>query len=153
MNSLAARRAVNWIMTGLCALALAVALVPLVSLLWLVISRGFAGLSWSFFTAIPAPVGERGGGVGNAIVGTLYIVGIASMIGVPLGVGAGVYLAERGDTRLGDTIRFIAEVLSGVPSIVVGIVAYALVVIPMRRFSALAGGLALAVLKIGRAHV
>jgi len=137
MKSLATRRAVNWIMTGLCALALAVALVPLVSLLWLVISRGFAGLSWSFFTAIPAPVGETGGGVGNAIVGTLYIVGIASMIGVPLGVGAGVYLAERGDTRLGDTIRFIAEVLSGVPSIVVGIVAYALVVIPMRRFSVL----------------
>ena len=148
MKSLAARRAVNWIMTGLCALALAVALVPLVSLLWLVISRGFAGLNWSFFTAIPAPVGERGGGVGNAIVGTLYIVGIASMIGVPLGVGAGVYLAERGDTRLGDTIRFIAEVLSGVPSIVVGIVAYALVVIPMRRFSAIAGGLALAVLMV-----
>jgi len=148
MKSLAARRAVNWIMTGLCALALAVALVPLVSLLWLVISRGFAGLNWSFFTAIPAPVGETGGGVGNAIVGTLYIVGIASMIGVPLGVGAGVYLAERGDTRLGDTIRFIAEVLSGVPSIVVGIVAYALVVIPMRRFSALAGGLALAVLMV-----
>ena len=148
MNSLAARRAVNWIMTGLCALALAVALVPLVSLLWLVISRGFAGLNWSFFTAIPAPVGETGGGVGNAIVGTLYIVGIASMIGVPLGVGAGVYLAERGDTRLGDTIRFIAEVLSGVPSIVVGIVAYALVVIPMRRFSALAGGLALSVLMV-----
>ena len=148
MKSLAARRAVNWIMTGLCALALAVALVPLVSLLWLVISRGFAGLSWSFFTAIPAPVGETGGGVGNAIVGTLYIVGIASMIGVPLGVGAGVYLAERGDTRLGDTIRFIAEVLSGVPSIVVGIVAYALVVIPMRRFSALAGGLALSVLMV-----
>ena len=148
MNSLIARRAVNWIMTGLCGLALAIALVPLVSLLWLVISRGLAGLSWSFFTALPAPVGEKGGGVGNAIVGTLYIVGIACLIGVPFGVGAGVYLAERGDTRLGDGIRFIAEVLSGVPSIVVGIVAYGLVVIPMRRFSALAGGVALAVLMV-----
>ncbi len=148
MKSLAARRAVNWIMTGLCGLALAIALVPLVSLLWLVISRGFAGLSWRFFTAVPAPVGETGGGVGNAIAGTLYVVGIACLIGVPFGVGAGVYLAERGDTRLGDAIRFIAEVLSGVPSIVVGIVAYGLVVIPMRRFSALAGGVALAVLMV-----
>jgi len=148
MKSLARRRAVNWLMTGLCALALAGALIPLVSLLWLVISRGFAGLSWSFFTAIPAPVGEVGGGVGNAIAGTLYIVGIACLIGVPIGVGAGVYLAERGDTRFGDSIRFTAEVLSGVPSIVIGIVAYGLVVLPMRRFSALAGGVALAVLMV-----
>jgi len=148
MKSLARRRAVNWLMTGLCALALSAALVPLVSLLWLVISRGFAGLSWSFFTAIPAPVGETGGGVGNAIAGTLYVVGIACLIGVPIGVGAGVYLAERGDTRFGGSIRFTAEVLSGVPSIVVGIVAYGLVVLPMRRFSALAGGVALAVLMV-----
>jgi len=139
---------VNWLMTGLCGLSLGIALVPLVSLLWLVISRGFAGLSFDFFTAAPAPVGEQGGGVGNAIAGTLYIVGIACAIGVPLGVGAGVYLAERGDTRLGDGIRFTAEVLSGVPSIVVGIVAYGLVVLPMRRFSALAGGVSLAVLMV-----
>jgi len=135
-------------MTALCALALAIALVPLLSLLWLVVSRGVAGLSWTFFTATPAPVGESGGGVGNSIAGTLYIVGLACAIGVPLGVGAGVYLAERGDSRLGDAIRFTAEVLSGVPSIVVGIVAYALVVLPMRRFSALAGGVALAVLMV-----
>jgi len=86
--------------------------------------------------------------VGNAIAGTLYIVGIACLIGVPLGVGAGVFLAERGDGRVGDAIRFTAEVLSGVPSIVVGIVAYGLVVLPMRRFSALAGGVALAVLMV-----
>ncbi|HTO95438.1 MAG TPA: phosphate ABC transporter permease PstA [Myxococcales bacterium] len=148
MKSVAGRRAVNHVMTALCALALLLALVPLVSLLWLVISRGIAGLSLDFFTAIPAPVGEEGGGVGNAILGTLYIVGIACLIGVPLGVGAGVYLAERGDSRLGDAIRFTAEVLSGVPSIVVGIVAYGLVVLPMRRFSALAGGVALSVLMV-----
>ena len=148
MKSVAGRRAVNHLMTGLCAVALAAALVPLVSLLWLVISRGLAGLSLDFFTAIPAPVGEQGGGVGNAILGTLYIVGIACLIGVPLGVGAGVYLAERGDTKLGGAIRFTAEVLSGVPSIVVGIVAYGLVVLPMRRFSALAGGVALSVLMV-----
>jgi phosphate transport system permease protein len=148
MRSMRARRAVNWLMIGVCGLALVVALVPLVSLLWLVVSRGFAGLDWSFFTAIPVPVGEKGGGVGNGIAGTLYIVGIACLIGVPLGVGAGVYLAEHGDTRLGDAIRFTAEVLSGVPSIVIGIVAYGLVVLPMRRFSALAGGVALAVLMV-----
>ena len=148
MSSLAVRRGVNWAMTALCALALLVALVPLVSLLWLVISRGLAGLSWEFFTSTPAQVGESGGGVANAIVGTLYIVGIACVIGVPLGVGAGVYLAERGDGPVGGAIRFTAEVLSGVPSIVIGIVAYGLVVLPMRRFSALAGGVALAVLMV-----
>src|SRR5258708_5854673 len=142
------RRFVDRFMTALCGLALLVALVPLVSLLWLVISRGVAGLSFDFFTGLPAPVGESGGGVGNGIVGTLYIVGIACVYGVPLGVGAGVFLAERGDSRAGAAIRFTAEVLSGVPSIVVGIVAYGLVVVPMRRFSALAGGVALAVLMI-----
>src|SRR5262249_46834517 len=148
MKSIVRRRAVNWVMTGLCALALGVALVPWIPVLWLVLPRGVAGLGGSFFPAIPAPVGETGGGVGNAIVGTLYIVGIGCLFGVPIGVGAGVYLAERGDTRLGDAIRFMAEVLSGVPSIVIGIVAYGLVVLPMRRFSALAGGVALAVLMV-----
>jgi phosphate transport system permease protein len=142
------RRFVDRFMTALCGLALLVALVPLVSLLWLVISRGVAGLSFDFFTGVPAPVGESGGGVGNGIAGTLYIVGIACLYGVPLGVGAGVFLAERGDSRAGAAIRFTAEVLSGVPSIVVGIVAYGLVVVPMRRFSALAGGVALAVLMV-----
>ena len=142
------RRFKNRLMTGVCAACLLLALAPLGSILWLVISRGIRGLSWSFFTQLPAPVGETGGGVGNAITGTLYIVGLASLIGVPLGVGAGVYLAEKGSTKLGEAIRFTSEVLSGVPSIVVGIVAYGLVVIPMRRFSALAGAVALAVLMV-----
>jgi phosphate transport system permease protein len=135
-------------MTGVCALGLVVALVPLASVLWLVVSKGLRGLNPDFFLQLPTPVGELGGGVGNAILGSLYIVGIASAIGVPLGVGAGVYLAERGGGRAGDVIRFTAEVLSGVPSIIVGIVAYGLVVVPMRRFSALAGGVALAVLMV-----
>jgi phosphate transport system permease protein len=116
--------------------------------LWLVVSRGLTSLDISFFTQLPAPVGEAGGGVANAIAGTAYIVGIASIIGIPLGVGAGVYLAEKGDGRAGEVVRFTAEVLSGVPSIVVGIVAYGLVVLAMHRFSALAGGVALAVLMI-----
>jgi phosphate transport system permease protein len=140
------RQGVNAGMVGLCGLAVAVALAPLLSLLWLVVSRGVAGLSWSFFTALPAPVGEPGGGVGNALLGTLYLVGLGSLLGIPVGIGAGVFLAERGDGPLGRTVRFTAEVLSGVPSIVIGIVVYALIVVPMKRFSALAGAVALAIL-------
>ena len=148
MTPLAQRHAVNGAMTFLTGLAVVVALVPLALLLWLVVSRGAPGLSWSFFTNLPTPVGEPGGGIGNALVGTLYLVGLACLVGLPLGVGAGVFLAERGDGRFGSAIRFTAEVLSGVPSIVVGIVAYGLVVVPMRRFSALAGGVALGLLMV-----
>jgi phosphate transport system permease protein len=148
MKSLRTRRAVDVLATALCGGMVVAALVPLASLLWLVVSRGVAGLDASFFTALPTPVGEPGGGVGNAIVGTVMMVGMACLVGVPLGVGAGVFLAERGDGRFGSVVRFTAEVFSGVPSIVIGIVAYGLVVLPMRRFSALAGALALALLMI-----
>jgi phosphate transport system permease protein len=148
MSELSRRHAVNATMTVLTGLAVVVALVPLVLLLWLVISKGAAGLSWAFFTHLPTPVGEPGGGIGNALLGTLYLVGLACLVGLPIGVGAGVFLAERGDGRFGSAIRFTAEVLSGVPSIVVGIVAYGLVVVPMRRFSALAGGVALGLLMV-----
>ncbi|MGZ3426704.1 MAG: PstA family ABC transporter permease, partial [Polyangia bacterium] len=143
-----ARQAVNATMTGLCALAVVVALVPLASLLWLVVSRGVHSLSLAFFTHLPAPVGEVGGGVGTGIVGTLFMVGLASCIGLPLGIGAGIFLAERGNGRLGSAVRFTAEVLAGVPSIVIGVVAYGLIVLPMHHFSALAGGVALAILMI-----
>jgi phosphate transport system permease protein len=144
----ARRRALNWAMTLGCAAALLVALVPLASILWLVVSKGAAGLSWAFFTHLPAPVGETGGGIGNAIVGSLLIVGLACVLGLPLGVGAGVYLAEKGDGPLGRAVRFTAEVLAGVPSIVVGIVAYGVIVLTMKRFSALAGAFALALLMV-----
>jgi phosphate transport system permease protein len=142
------RRATNVFMLGLCALAVAVALVPLASVLWLVISRGIGGLSFSFFTALPTPVGEAGGGIGNAILGTVEIVAMACLFGIPIGIGAGVFLAERGNGPVGAAVRFVSEILSGVPSIVIGIVAYGLVVVPMRRFSAIAGAVALAVLMI-----
>ena len=148
MRSFAVRRLMNLVMTGLCGVALVAAFIPLTSVLYLVISRGAAGLSWDFFTALPKPVGEAGGGIGNALAGTLYMVGLACLMGLPLGVGAGVFLAERGDGTLGNTVRFVAEVLSGVPSIVIGIVAYAMVVIPMHHFSALAGSVALAIMMI-----
>jgi len=142
------RKVVDRGMAAVCAVCFVAAFVPLVSVLWLVISKGAAGLSWAFFTELPKPVGEEGGGIGNALLGTLYMVGLACLIGLPLGVGAGVYLAEKGEGTVGNTVRFMAEVLSGVPSIVIGIVAYALVVIPMGHFSAWAGGVALSILMI-----
>jgi phosphate transport system permease protein len=147
-SSFTYRKVVDRGMAAVCAICFVAAFIPLVSVLWLVISKGAAGLSWAFFTELPKPVGEEGGGIGNALVGTLYMVGLACVIGLPLGVGAGVYLAEKGDGTVGNTVRFMAEVLSGVPSIVIGIVAYALVVIPMGHFSAWAGGVALAILMI-----
>jgi phosphate transport system permease protein len=128
--------------------AVLAAVIPLASLLWLVVSHGAPGLTVGFFTSLPAPVGEPGGGVGNAIVGTLFMVGIASLAALPVGIGAGIFLAEKGDGKLGSAVRFTAEVLSGVPSIVIGIVAYGLVVANMKRFSALAGGVALALLMV-----
>jgi phosphate transport system permease protein len=148
VNSLVWRRLKSRLMIALCAACAVAALVPLFSVLWLVVKNGVAGWSLSFLTQLPAPVGETGGGVGNAILGTLFMVGLAALLGVPLGVGAGVFLAEQGHGRLGRVVRFFTEVLTGVPSIVVGIVAYGLVVVPMRRFSALAGALALGILLV-----
>ena len=148
MKSYGARKAWNHMWTALCAAAVLVALAPLLSLLWLVVSRGAPGLSLAFFVERPTPVGEAGGGVGNAILGTFMMVAMATVFAVPVGVGTGVFLAEQGDDRFGGTVRFVTEVLSGVPSIVVGIVAYGLVVVPMRRFSAAAGAMALALLMV-----
>jgi len=113
-----------------------------------VVSKGAGGLTPSFFTSLPTPVGEPGGGVGNSILGTLMLVGLACLLGLPLGIGAGVFLAEKGDGPFGRAVRFTAEVFSGVPSIVVGIVAYGLVVLSMHRFSMMAGALALALLMV-----
>jgi phosphate transport system permease protein len=148
MKSVRLRKSRNHAWTLVCGAAVLVALLPLASLLWLVVSKGAPGLSLAFFVDRPAPVGDPGGGVGNAILGTLFMVGMASLVAVPVGVGTGVFLAEKGDGRFGSAVRFVTEVLSGVPSIVIGIVAYGLVVIPMRRFSALAGAVSLALLMV-----
>lgn len=148
MRPLRWRRFTNAALTVVCGAMVLAALLPLGSLLWLVVSKGAPGLSLSFFTSLPSPVGEAGGGVGNAIAGTAMMVGMACLVGLPLGIGAGVFLAEKGDGNFGRAVRFTAEVFSGVPSIVVGIVAYGVVVLAMRRFSALAGALALALLMI-----
>ncbi len=148
MRRLRARQAANLLATVACGLMVVVALVPLVSVLWLVISRGVAGLSPGFFVHRPAPPGEAGGGVGPAIAGTFFMVGMACLVSLPLGIGAGAFLAERGQTALGRAVRFTSEVLAGVPSIVVGIVAYAVLVVPLRRFSGLAGACALSLVMI-----
>lgn len=142
------RRIVDVIMRGACVCATAAALVPLVLIIGYIAVKGFGALNLSFFTELPKPPGEAGGGMPNAIVGTLTLVGLACAVGVPLGVLAGVFLAELGSSRFAWAVRFSADVMSGVPSIVAGLFIYTLVVVPMGRFSAIAGGLALAMLML-----
>jgi phosphate transport system permease protein len=131
-----------------CVAAVLIALVPLISVLSYVVAKGLGGLNWSFFTELPKPVGETGGGFGNALIGSLILVGLACAVGIPVGVLSGVYLSEFGRGRLANAVRFSADVMSGVPSIAVGIFVYTLIVLTMRRFSALAGGIALGILML-----
>jgi phosphate transport system permease protein len=142
------RRFRSRLFTALCVLCAVAVLVPLFSIFLYVVARGASGLSLEFFTGLPQPVGEPGGGMGNAVVGTLILIAIACAIGLPTGILAGIYLAEVGRGRLASAIRFIADVLGGVPSITIGVFVYALVVVAMKRFSALAGGIALAIVMI-----
>ncbi|MEJ2217552.1 MAG: phosphate ABC transporter permease PstA [Gemmatimonadota bacterium] len=142
------RHVVNTLMGVVTWGAAIVATLPLLFVLIYLLAKGAASLNWAFFTHLPRPVGVSGGGVANAIVGTLIVVGIASALGVPVGVGAGVYLAERKTAPLAVSVRFLADVLNGLPSIVMGIFAWELVVVPMGNFSALAGGLALCAMMI-----
>jgi phosphate transport system permease protein len=124
------------------------AIVPLVAVLGYLLMKGFGGLSLSFFTQLPKPVGEAGGGMANAITGSAIMVGMACLIGLPVGLLGGIYLAEYGDNAFGRVVRFCTDVLSGVPSITVGIFVYSLMVLRMRRFSAVAGAVALAILML-----
>ena len=131
-----------------CGLAVAIALVPLVAILVYIAKRGLGALSLAFLTRLPSPVGEGGGGMANAIVGTLELLGLASLMGIPIGIAAGLFLAEYRTTLLARVVRFSADVLAGVPSILVGIVIYATVVVRMKHFSTFAGAGALAVLML-----
>jgi phosphate transport system permease protein len=139
----ARRKLLSGFVVGLCALAVVVALIPLALILFYVVEQGFSSLNWDFFTKMPKPVGETGGGMANAILGTLMLMAIASVLAIPVGLIAGVYLSEYGRTAFATLVRFTADVLNGIPSIVIGIFAYGLAVLPVHRFSALAGGLAL----------
>jgi phosphate transport system permease protein len=142
------RRVTDRVMTGLAIVTVILVLVPLFAIFAYLVYRGIGSLNWSFLTQTPKPVGEAGGGMANAIVGSAVILFLASLIGVPVGVGAGIYVAEYGRNRFGDAIRFTADVLNGVPSIVIGIVAYSIVVLAQGHFSALAGGVALSIMMI-----
>ncbi len=138
----------NNVMIGLCAASAVAAMAALALISGYTLSKGMSALDLNFFTQMPKPVGEPGGGMANAIVGTGILLGIGALIGLPIGIFAGIYLAEYGNNPFGAAVRFLTDVLSGIPSIVVGVVAYVLVVLPMKHFSALAGGVSLGLLMI-----
>lgn len=143
------RSVMNHLITALSILATLLVIAPLVAILAYLIYKGASSLNLAFFTHIPAPVGEPGGGMANSIVGSGIILGLSSLMGVPIGIAAGVYLAEFGrGTLLANAVRFTADVLNGVPSIVMGIAIYSLVVMQQKHFSALAGGIALAIMMV-----
>jgi len=142
------RRLANTLMWVAATLAAVAAITPLCLLLFYVARQGLPALDLAFFTQLPKPVGEPGGGMANAITGTLVLIGLASAVGLPVGILGGIYLAEFGNNRFGWTVRFAADVLAGVPSIVIGIFVWAAVVAPMKHFSALAGGAALGIMMI-----
>ena len=142
------RRVLSAVFSGACAASVLLALVPLAFILLYLLKKGAGALEWGFLFHNPKPVGEPGGGFANAIVGTLVLIGLASILAVPVGVIAGLYVAEYRGSRFASAVRFAADGLNGVPSIVVGIFAYSVAVLPVRRFSALAGGFALGVMMI-----
>jgi phosphate transport system permease protein len=142
------RRLTDHVMTAAAVSTVVIVLAPLLAIFGYLLYRGIGSINLAFLTQTPKPVGEAGGGMANAITGSVFILAIASIIGVPFGVGAGIYLAEFGRNRLGSAVRFTADVLNGVPSIVIGIVAYSIVVLYQKHFSALAGGVALSLMMV-----
>jgi phosphate transport system permease protein len=147
-NAYQRRRRIERLMFGATATATVATLGVLFFLLGYIAWQGASSLSWSFFTRLPTPVGEEGGGMANAIVGSAKLLLTAALVGIPVGFLGGVYLAEYGRGTLADWVRYAADVLNGVPSIVIGITVYALVVVPMGHFSTLAGGVALGLMMI-----
>lgn len=148
-SNIARRSAVNYLVTGISVFGTLVVLVPLIAILGYLLYKGASSLNLAFFTHTPKPVGETGGGMANSILGSGIILALASSIGIPIGIAGGVYLAEYGNgTRLGGVIRFVADVLNGVPSIVMGIAGYALIVVHQHHFSAFAAGITLAIMMV-----
>lgn len=142
------RRVVSTLMLGLTGVAALLTVVPLLLIFAYLLRAGLSSVSFNFFTALPAPVGEAGGGIGNALLGTLLLVPLAAILGLPIAIGAGVFLAESGNSGLGRVVRFIADVMNGIPSIVIGIFVWAWVVVSMGHFSLFAGAVALAIMLI-----
>lgn len=144
----ARRKKVNALMFALTAVCAAVASGTLLAILGYIAWKGGSSISWDFLTNLPKPVGETGGGIANSIVGSAKVVGLAGLMGIPVGVLGGIYLAEYGRGKYAFAVRYAADVMNGVPSIVVGLFAYALIVHPMKKFSALSGSVALAFIMI-----
>ncbi len=142
------RKLTGRIMGALAYLAAAAAVLPLLLVFGYLLLKGASSVNLDFFLHMPRPVGVPGGGMANAIIGTLMLVGVASLLGVPIGIGAGMYLAEHGNAPLATSVRFLADVLNGLPSIVIGIFAWQLLVRPVGHFSAAAGGIALGLMMI-----
>ncbi|HEX7797466.1 MAG TPA: phosphate ABC transporter permease PstA [Vicinamibacterales bacterium] len=142
------RKSISWLFVTFCGLSVLFALVPLAFILFFVIARGVQALNLQFFINTPKPVGELGGGMAHAIVGTLILIGLGALFAIPVGILAGVYMSEYQGSRSASTIRFAADTLNGVPSIVIGIFVYGIAVLPFQQFSALAGGLALGIMMI-----
>jgi phosphate transport system permease protein len=147
-TSAARRKLLSSIFVVFCGGAVVIALLPLALILFFVISQGVRALNLEFFTHMPQPVGEPGGGMANAIVGTLMLIALAALMSVPIGIVSGIYMSEYAGTRFASALRFAADTLNGVPSIVIGVFAYGVVVLPFKQFSALAGGFALGVMMI-----
>jgi phosphate transport system permease protein len=142
------RKTKSALVSGLSFLAAGLVIAPLAFVFFYLLKSGASSVNWNFFTHLPGPVGEKGGGMANAIAGSFELLGLASMIGIPIGVLGGVYLAEYGSARANSMLRFIADVLNGVPSIIWGVVVYGLVVLRFKGFSAYAGGLALGLMMV-----
>jgi phosphate transport system permease protein len=148
MTSIVRRKILSGVFIAFCAGSVLLALVPLGLVVFFVASQGLRSINWAFFTHLPLPVGEPGGGMANAIVGTMVVSGLAAAMAVPVGLMSGIYMAEYAGSRFAGLVRFAADTLNGVPSIVIGLFAYVVAVLPFRRFSALAGGFALGVMMI-----
>src|SRR6202171_2520919 len=148
MSRTTRRKALSSAFVGFCALSVLLALVPLALVLFFVVSQGIQAINLDFFTKMPKPVGEAGGGMANAIVGTLLLAGLGSVLAVPVGVLSGIYMSEYAGTRLASLIRFAADTLNVVSSIVIGVFVSGIAVLPFKQYSAAAGGIALGIMTI-----
>jgi phosphate transport system permease protein len=142
------RKIVSKLFVGFCAASVVLALIPLILLLFFVVSQGIRALNVEFFTRMPRPVGETGGGMANAVVGTLILTGLGSIMAIPIGIMSGVYTSEFAGSRFASAVRFSADTLNGIPSIVIGVFVYGIAVLPFQQFNAFAGGLALGIMMI-----
>jgi phosphate transport system permease protein len=142
------RKMISNVIVILCAAAVLLALIPLAFVLFYVVSQGLTSLNWAFFTHMPTPVGEPGGGMANAIVGSLIVTGLGAVLAIPVGLMAGIYASEYRGSRIAIAVRFAADTLNGVPSIVIGVFAYGIAVLPFHAFSAAAAGVALGIMML-----